>query len=79
MTVIKSRAGTKSIYPTKSGKGEKPPAKKMSQTQKNMSEAQREAFKRAVKAREQSGQMPDAEKKRFKATILERIGQSGKR
>lgn len=51
MTVIKSRAGTKSIYPTKSGKGEKPPAKKMSQTQKNMSEAQREAFKRAVKAK----------------------------
>ena len=78
MVVTKAAAGIKTKS-AKFDKGENPLFKKAGQTYKNMSDAQRDMFKRVMKERaEQYKQMDGAERGHFKARLIERISNSGK-
>ena len=75
MVVTKSSTRT-----TKSSTAKNPVVKKMKKTYENMSDAQKDTFKRVMKGRaEQYKQMSDSERANFKAHIIERISHSGKR
>ena len=61
-------------------KAKSPDAKRISQIYKNMSDGQKDTFKRVMKERsEQFKRMDDKGKANFKAHIIERISHSGKR
>jgi hypothetical protein len=52
--------------------------KKMSQTYENMSDSQKEKFKKAMaKSAERYGQMSSEEKTRFKAQMIKKISGNG--
>jgi hypothetical protein len=79
-----TKTGLPQMVVTKSASGMKPPAaddpmlKKMSQTYENMSDSQKEKFKKAMaKSAERYGQMSSEEKTRFKAQMIKKISGNG--